>query len=55
MRDITRVVFHIPPIAWAVLGVGVLAARIEGGNQLLCIQISRSDGPSNDSAKRGSI
>jgi hypothetical protein len=37
MRDIIRVVFHIPSMAWAVLGVGVLAARIEGGNPLLSI------------------
>ena len=36
-RDITRVVFHIPSIAWAVLGIAVLAARIEGGNLLLSI------------------
>jgi len=37
MRDITRAVFHIPSIAWAVLGIAVLAARIEGGNLLLSI------------------
>jgi hypothetical protein len=37
MRDITRVVFHIPSMAWAVLGIAVLVARIEGGNQLLSI------------------
>jgi hypothetical protein len=37
MRDITRVVFHIPSMAWAVLGMAVLAARIEGGSQLLSI------------------
>ena len=37
MRDITHVVFHIPSMAWAVLGIAVLAARIEGGNQLLSI------------------
>ena len=37
MRDIIRVVFHIPSMAWAVLGAGVLLARIEGGNQLLSI------------------
>jgi hypothetical protein len=36
-RDITRVVFHIPSMAWAVLGIAVLTARIEGGNQLLGI------------------
>jgi hypothetical protein len=37
MRDITRAVFHMPSRAWAVLGLGVLAARIEGGNQLFGI------------------
>jgi hypothetical protein len=37
MRDITRMVFHIPSMAWAVLGMAVLAARIEGGSQLLSI------------------
>jgi hypothetical protein len=37
MRDITRVVFHIPSMAWAVLGIAVLVARMEGGNQLLSI------------------
>jgi hypothetical protein len=37
IRDITRVVFHIPSMAWAVLGMAVLAARIEGGSQLLSI------------------
>ena len=37
MRDIARVVFHIPSMAWAVLGMAVLAARIEGGSQLLSI------------------
>ena len=37
VRDITRVLFHIPSIAWAVLGIAVLAARIAGGNLLLSI------------------
>jgi hypothetical protein len=37
MRDITRAVFHMPSMAWAVLGLGVLASRIEGGNELLSI------------------
>jgi len=40
MRDITRAVFHLPSIAWAVLGIAVLAARIEGGNPLLSIVAS---------------
>jgi hypothetical protein len=37
MRDITRGIFHMPSMVWAVLGIAVLAARIEGGNQLLSI------------------
>jgi hypothetical protein len=37
MRDIIRGVFHMPSLTWAVLGLGVLAARLEGGNQLLSI------------------
>ena len=37
MRDITRAIFHFPSLAWAVLGIAVLAARIEGGNPLLSI------------------
>ena len=36
-RDITRAIFHLPSIVWAVLGVAVLAARFEGGNPLLSI------------------
>jgi hypothetical protein len=36
-RDITRGIFHMPSMVWVVLGLGVLAARIEGGNQLLSI------------------
>jgi hypothetical protein len=36
-RAILRAVFHMPSMAWAVLGLGVLAARLEGGNQLLSI------------------
>jgi hypothetical protein len=27
----------MPSLAWAVLGLGVLAGRLEGGNQLLSI------------------
>jgi hypothetical protein len=37
VRAIIRAVFHMPSMAWAVLGLGVLAARIEGGNPLLGI------------------
>ena len=36
-RAILRAVFHMPSLAWAVLGLGVLAGRLEGGNQLLSI------------------
>jgi len=36
-RAIIRAVFHMPSMAWAVLGIAVLAARIEGGNPLLSI------------------
>ena len=34
-RAVIRAVFHMPSIAWAVLGIAVLAARIQGGNPLL--------------------
>ena len=37
VRDITRGIFHMPSMVWVVLGLGVLAARIEGGNPLLSI------------------
>lgn len=36
-RAVIRAVFHMPSVAWAVLGVAVLLARTEGGNQLLGI------------------
>jgi hypothetical protein len=36
-RAILRAVFHMPSLAWAVLGLGVLAGRLEGGNQLVSI------------------
>ena len=36
-RAVIRAVFHMPSMAWAVLGIAVLAARIEGGNPLLSI------------------
>ena len=36
-RAILRAVFHMPSLAWAVLGIGVLVGRLEGGNQLLSI------------------
>ncbi len=37
MRDVLRAVFHMPSLTWAVLGIGVLLARLEGGNSLLGI------------------
>lgn len=36
-RAIIRAVFHLPSMVWAVLGVGVLAAHVEGGNPLLSL------------------
>lgn len=36
-RAIIRAVFHMPSVAWAVLGTAVLVARLEGGNPLLGI------------------
>jgi hypothetical protein len=36
-RAVIRAVFHMPSIGWAVLGIAVLAARIQGGNPLLSI------------------
>ena len=36
-RAIIRAVFHLPSVVWAVLGIAVLVAHIEGGNRLLDI------------------
>ena len=36
-RAIIRAVFHMPSMAWAVLGIAVLVARLDGGNPLLSI------------------
>jgi hypothetical protein len=36
-RAIIRAVFHMPSLVWAVLGIAVLVAHIEGGNPLLGI------------------
>ncbi len=36
-RAIIRAVFHMPSLVWAVLGIAVLVARLEGGNPLLSI------------------
>ncbi|CAM3250580.1 MAPEG family protein [Sphingomonas antarctica] len=36
-RDVTRVLFHLPSLVWAVLGVAILAARFHGGNLQLSV------------------
>jgi hypothetical protein len=36
-RAVIRAVFHMPSLAWAILGIAVLAARIQGDNPLLSI------------------
>jgi hypothetical protein len=36
-RSVIRAVFHMPSLMWAVLGIAVLLARLEGGNPLLSI------------------
>lgn len=33
-RDITRGIFHMLSIVWVLLGLGVVASRIQGGNTL---------------------
>lgn len=35
MRNITRALFHMPSVAWAALGVGVLLNRVQGGPDLI--------------------
>jgi len=35
MRNITRALFHMPSVAWAALGVGVVLNRIQGGPDLI--------------------
>ena len=35
MRNITRALFHMPSVAWAALGVGVVLNRIHGGPDLI--------------------
>jgi hypothetical protein len=32
VRDVIRGVFHLPSVAWAVMGLAVLAARLSGGD-----------------------
>jgi hypothetical protein len=34
-RPILRAVWHLPSVAWALLGVGVLVARLNGGDVLV--------------------
>jgi len=34
-RDIVRVVFHVPSLAWAGLGIAVLLNRMQSGSDLL--------------------
>jgi hypothetical protein len=34
-RDIVRAVFHIPSLAWAMLGIAVLLNRMQSGSDLL--------------------
>jgi hypothetical protein len=36
-RAIVRAVWHLPSVAWALLGIGVLVARLDGGNGLVSI------------------
>ncbi|WP_447763036.1 hypothetical protein [Sphingopyxis panaciterrae] len=35
MRNITRAVFHMPSLAWAALGIGVLFNRLQQGPDLI--------------------
>lgn len=37
MRDVIRVIMHLPSMVWLVLGIAVLAARTVGGNPLLSL------------------
>jgi hypothetical protein len=34
-RPVIRAVFHLPSVTWAVLGVAVLIARLDGGDVLI--------------------
>jgi hypothetical protein len=36
-RAVIRGIFHMPSMVWSVLGIAILAARVEGGNPLLSI------------------
>lgn len=36
-RAVVRAVWHLPSVAWALLGVGVLVARLDGGDGLVSI------------------
>jgi hypothetical protein len=35
VRPLLRAVWHLPSVAWALLGVGVLVARLNGGDVLV--------------------
>lgn len=37
MRDVVRVIMHLPSLTWLVLGVAVLAQRMNGGNAPLSL------------------
>jgi hypothetical protein len=37
MRDVLRVIMHLPSMTWVVLGIAVLAARMDGGNPPLSL------------------
>lgn len=37
MRDVLRVIMHLPSLTWLVLGIAVLAARLAGGNPPLSL------------------
>jgi hypothetical protein len=34
-RAVMRVVFHLPSVIWAIIGLAVFVARLSGGNALL--------------------
>lgn len=36
-REVTRAVWHLPSIGWAIFGFGVLYARLHGGDPLVSV------------------
>ncbi len=36
-RPVIRAVWHLPSVTWAVLGIAVLAARLQGGDLLISV------------------